>query len=243
VAAEAVQSLTRRAASRAGLGDVAERVTAGERLSREDGLRLYRSPHLPAVGALANVARERVSGDRTYFVRNQHVNYTNVCNKGCRFCAFQVRPNDPRGYVLSIDDVRERIRQHLDQPITEIHVVAGINPKLPFSYYLDLVGAIKELRPDACLKAFTMIELHQIARVAKKSVGETVRELKAAGLDAVPGGGAEVFSDDMHEELFRAKLARTSGATSRAPCTARGCAPTPRSSTASARRSTRRSST
>jgi aminodeoxyfutalosine synthase len=199
-------TLVARMAARAGLADVAERVLAGSRLAPEDGLRLYRCPDLAAVGALANVARERVSGDRTYFVRNQHVNYTNVCNKGCRFCAFQVAPKDPRGYVLSIDDVRERIRRHLDQPITEVHVVAGINPKLPFQYYLDLVAAIKEIRPSVCVKAFTMIEIHQIARAARRTVPETVRALKAAGLDAVPGGGAEVFSDDMHEELFKAKL-------------------------------------
>jgi aminodeoxyfutalosine synthase len=198
--------LALRAAARARLSDVAERVIEGRRLSREDGLRLYGCSDLAAVGALANVARERASGDRTYYVRNQHVNYTNVCNKGCRFCAFQVQPKDPRGYVLSIDDIRERMRRHLDQPITEVHVVAGINPKLPFQYYLDLIAAIKEIRPSVCLKAFTMIELHQIARVAKMGLAETVRALKAAGLDAVPGGGAEVFSDDMHEELFKAKL-------------------------------------
>jgi aminodeoxyfutalosine synthase len=195
-----------RLARRAGLEDVAGRVAEGRRLSAEDGLALYRCPDLAAVGALANLARERASGDRTYFVRNQHVNYTNVCNKGCRFCAFQVLPKDPRGYVLSVDDVRQRVRQQLHQPITEIHVVAGINPKLPFQYYLDLVRAIKEERPAACVKAFTMIELDQISRVARLPVADTVRALKEAGLDSVPGGGAEVFSDDMHEELFRAKL-------------------------------------
>jgi aminodeoxyfutalosine synthase len=193
-------------ASRAGLGDVATKILDGARLSAEDGMRLYACPDLPAVGALANVVRERKSGDLTYYVRNQHINYTNVCNKGCRFCAFQVQPKDPRGYVLSIDEVRQRIRQHRDQPITEIHSVAGINPKLPFQYYLDLVRAMKQERPDCCVKAFTMIEIHQISRVAKLPLRETVRALKEAGLDAVPGGGAEVFSDDMHEELFKAKL-------------------------------------
>ena len=198
--------LIEKMAARAGLADVAAKVIGARRLSAEDGMRLYACRDLATVGALANVARERVSGDRTYWVRNQHVNYTNVCNKGCRFCAFQVQPKDPRGYVLSIDEIRARVRQHLDQPITEIHSVAGINPKLPFEYYLDLVRALKEERPDACVKAFTMIEIHQISRVAKLPLRETVRKLKEAGLDAVPGGGAEVFSDDMHEELFKAKL-------------------------------------
>jgi aminodeoxyfutalosine synthase len=200
------ESLLLRRAERAGLADVARKVLDGLRLGEDDGLRLYATADLPAIGALANVVRERRSGDRTYYVRNQHVNYTNICNKGCRFCAFQVKPKDPRGYVLSIEDVRQRIRLHLDQPITEVHVVAGINPKLPFDYYLDLVRAIKQERPDACVKAFTMIEIHQISRVARLPLRETVRALKEAGLDSVPGGGAEVFSDDVHEQLFRAKL-------------------------------------
>ena len=198
--------LLERRARAAGLSDVLEAVLDGRRLDREQGLRLYACPDLPTVGALANVVRERISGDRTWWVRNQHVNYTNVCNKGCKFCAFQVKPKDPRGYVLSIDDVRQRIRQHLHQPITEVHVVAGINPKLSFEYYLDLVRAIKEERPGVCVKAFTMIEIHQIARAGRMSVREAVEALKEAGLDAVPGGGAEVFADDVHAELFKAKL-------------------------------------
>jgi aminodeoxyfutalosine synthase len=201
-----VPPIARRAAARAGLAPIALKVERGERLSREDGLALYASADLPAVGALANAVRERLSGNRTYWVRNQHVNYTNVCNKGCRFCAFQAPPKDPRGYALSIPEVKERIRRHLDQPITEIHSVGGINPKLPFDYYLDFIRAIKEVRPDVCVKAFTMIEIHQIARAGRMTVPEAVAALKAAGLDAVPGGGAEVFSDDMHEELFKAKL-------------------------------------
>lgn len=198
--------LVERMARRAGLEPVARKVLDGTRLSPEDGLALYACPDLPAVGALANVARERLSADRTYWVRNQHVNYTNVCNKGCRFCAFQALPGDPRGYVLSLEETKERIRRHLDTPITEIHSVGGINPKLPFEYYLDYLRAIKEVRPDVTLKAFTMIEIHQIARAGRMSLREAVRALKEAGLDAVPGGGAEVFSDDLHDQLFRAKL-------------------------------------
>jgi len=195
-----------RRAQRAGLRDVFTDVLDQRRLSPEQGVRLYEAHDLPTVGALANVVRERLSGDATYWVRNQHLNYTNVCNKGCKFCAFQVKPKEPGAYVMSTEEIRQRIRQHLHQPITEIHSVAGINPKLPFQYYLDLVRVIKEERPGVCVKAFTMIEIHQIARVGKMSVREAVEALKEAGLDAVPGGGAEVFSDDVHEELFKAKL-------------------------------------
>lgn len=189
-----------------GLGAILRKVQDGVRLSREDGLTLYRSPDLTSIGALANLVRERINGDRVYWVRNQHINYTNICNKGCRFCAFQVLPKDPNGYVLDPDLVRERVREHLDKPITEIHMVAGINPKLPYEYYLEILRAIKEVRPEVQIKAFTMIELDQIARVAQRPLEEILPELIEAGLTAVPGGGAEVFSDDVHEELFKAKL-------------------------------------
>jgi len=191
---------------RSGLAGIMEKVRAGVRLDRDDGLDLYRSADLTAVGALANLARERACGDRVYWVRNQHINYTNVCNKGCRFCAFQVLPKDPAGYVLGPDEIRARVREHADKPITEIHMVAGINPRLPYSYYLDILRAIKEERPEVQVKAFTMIELDQIARVARRPLEEVLPELMEAGLEAVPGGGAEVFSDEVHEELFRAKM-------------------------------------
>jgi aminodeoxyfutalosine synthase len=193
------------ALERAGLRDVYEKVQAGERLSYADGRRLYQTPDLNAVGYLANRVRERKHGNVTYFVRNQHLNYTNVCNKLCLFCSFYAPPKDPRGYVLSPEQVQERLRRYLDVPIREVHIVGGVNPKLPYSYYLDLLRAVKEVRPEAHVKAFTMIELAQIARAGRKSVPEMLEDLKAAGLDAVPGGGAEVFSDRVHEDLFQAK--------------------------------------
>ncbi len=193
---------------RAGLSGIAEKIRTGQRLEYEDGLALYRTPDLTAVGYLANHVREAKSGERTYFVRNLHVNYTNICNKLCKFCSFYSAPNseDGRGYVLSPNDAAERVAKYQDEAIREIHMVAGINPKLPYQYYLDLLRAVQAARPDAQLKAFTMIELAQIARVAKKPLAEVLPDLVAAGLAAVPGGGAEVFSERVHEELFRAKL-------------------------------------
>ncbi|MBI4571809.1 MAG: CofH family radical SAM protein [candidate division NC10 bacterium] len=193
---------------RAGLETIHARVLDGRRLDFADGMRLYRTPDLTAVGYLANLARERWSGARTYYVRNLHVNYTNICNKFCKFCSFYAAPNsgDGKGYVLTPEQAAARVTQYDGEPIREIHMVAGINPKLPYQYYLDLLRAVKAARPDAQLKAFTMIELAQIARVAKRPLGEVMPELKAAGLAACPGGGAEVFSDRVHEELFRAKL-------------------------------------
>lgn len=189
----------------AGLEDIHGKVLAGERLSADDGRRLYRHGNLPAVGYLANLVRERMHGDRVYFVRNQHLNYTNICNKSCLFCSFYALPKDPEGYVLSPDDIRARMETYADIPISEIHMVGGVNPKLPYAYYLDIVRAIKDVRPGVSLKAFTMIELEQIRRIAKKPMDETLADLKEAGVDALPGGGAEVFSERVHEELFQAK--------------------------------------
>ncbi len=189
----------------AGLEDIHGKVVAGERLSADDGRRLYRHGNLPAVGYLANLVRERMHGERVYFVRNQHLNYTNICNKSCLFCSFYALPKDPEGYVLSSDDIRARMETYSDMPISEIHMVGGVNPRLPYAYYLDIVRAIKEVRPGVSLKAFTMIELEQIRRIAKKPMDETLADLKEAGVDALPGGGAEVFSERVHEELFQAK--------------------------------------
>ena len=189
-----------------GLDKVYQKVLYGTRLDFCDGLALYQTRDLTSVAFLANLVRERLNGDLAYFVRNLHINYTNICNKGCKFCSFYAPPSDPRGYVLSIQDIQDQIRKHDEVPIREIHIVAGINPKLPYQYYLDLVRAVKDVRPGIQVKAFTMIELAQIQRVANKPMEEVLADLKAAGLDCCPGGGAEVFSDRVHEELFRAKL-------------------------------------
>ncbi|MCZ7626917.1 MAG: aminofutalosine synthase MqnE [Candidatus Methylomirabilota bacterium] len=182
------------------------KIRDGVRLDISDGLALYRTPDLTSVGFLANLVRERLSGNLTYFVRNLHINYTNICNKGCKFCSFYATAGDPRAYTLSIEEIRDQIRKHADVAIREIHIVAGINPRLPYQYYLDLVKAVKAARPGVQVKAFTMIELAQIQRVAGRSMTEMLTDLKEAGLDCCPGGGAEVFSDRVHEELFRAKL-------------------------------------
>jgi aminodeoxyfutalosine synthase len=194
--------------ARADLEAICAKVCEGRRLDFADGLRLYRTPDLTIVGFLANLARERRSADRTFYVRNLHINYTNICNKLCKFCSFYAAPNsgDGRGYALSPEEAAARVARYAGESIREIHMVAGINPKLPYSYYLDLLRAVKAVRSDAQIKAFTMIELAQIARVARKPLEEVLPELKAAGLTACPGGGAEVFSERVHEELFRAKL-------------------------------------
>ncbi|MED6334094.1 MAG: aminofutalosine synthase MqnE [Planctomycetota bacterium] len=190
----------------AGLDDVARRVLDGERLSLTDGARLYESPDLFAVAGLANHVRERLHGDVAYFNVNQHVNYTNICNKLCRFCAFQRLPKQEGAYCMSPEEAAEKIREQLDQPVTEVHMVAGIYPKLGYDYYLDLLRAVKAARPGIHIKAFTMVELHEIARVAKKPLAQVLPELIEAGLDSVPGGGAEVFSERVRQETYHLKI-------------------------------------
>ena len=190
---------------RAGLADIHDKVLAEQRLSLDDGLRLYACDDLPVLGYLANIVRERKSGDTAYYVRNQHINYTNICNKLCKFCSFYVKPKDERGYVLSPEQVAARVAEYDQAPITEIHMVGGVNPKLPYQYYLDVLQAMKQARPAAHLKAFTMIEIAQIQRIAKKPLEEIFADMKAAGLESLPGGGAEVFSDRVQGDLFWTK--------------------------------------
>ena len=190
---------------RAGLANIYDKVLAGQRLSLDDGLCLYACDDLPILGYLANIVRERKSGDTAYYVRNQHINYTNICNKLCKFCSFYVKPKDERGYVLSPEQVAARVAEYDQAPITEIHMVGGVNPKLPYQYYLDVLRAMKQARPDAHLKAFTMIEIAQIQRIAKKPLEEIFADMRAAGLESLPGGGAEVFSDRVQGDLFWTK--------------------------------------
>ena len=188
------------------LMDIYERVVDGERLSYEDGVRLYQSPNLAGVGYLANIVRERLHGDRAYYVRNQHINYTNICNKFCKFCSFYAKKGGPAPYEMDMAEVRRKLLAHIDVPITEVHMVGGIDPRLPYQYYLDLLRTVKEIRPTVHIKAFTMVELVEIQRQAGKPLDEVLRDLMEAGLDSLPGGGIEILSERVHQALFDRKL-------------------------------------
>jgi aminodeoxyfutalosine synthase len=199
-----------RQAAQAGLGAISEKVFAGERLSQDDGLTLYRAD-LHAVGALANWRREQLHGDLAYFNVNQHINYTNWCNKFCSFCSFDRLPGQPDAYLLEPEQAAAKVREHLAEPVTEVHMVAGVWPKIPYDYYLDLLRAVKAARPRIHVKAFTMVELDQIAKKAAQegrrgSLEEVLEDLVEAGLGSCPGGGAEVFSDRVHREGYRNKI-------------------------------------
>ena len=188
------------------LADIYDKVMAADRLSRDDGLRLFQSRDLLALGFLANVVRERFHGEKTYWVYNQHINYSNVCVNGCTFCAFSRRQGEEGGFVLTVDQVLNKVRERLNEPIREIHVVGGCHPDLPFSYYLDLVREIKKVRPESVIKAFTTVEVAHLAHNERLSVSEVLQALKEAGVQALPGGGAEVFSNRVRQLLCPEKL-------------------------------------
>ena len=175
------------------LKPIADKVLAGERLSFDDGVRLYRSPDLLAVGWLANHVREKKHGSVTYYNVNRHINPTNVCVAHCKLCAFGRDPNAPGAYTFALDEIYQRAEQGVREGATEFHIVGGLHPDLPFEYFLELIGGLKQRHPQVHLKAFTMVEVHYFARIAKLSIEETLKKMKAAGVDSCPGGGAEIF--------------------------------------------------
>ncbi len=189
-----------------GLDDILEKIQSNERLTVDDGARLYRSDNILAVGYLANIVRQRLNGDNTYFIYNQHINYSNICTNLCKFCAFGKEKGAELSYEMSVDDVTAKVRARLDEPITEIHVVGGIHPDLPFSYYIDILKAIKSVRPEVHIQAFTCVEIAHLAEISKQSVTETLEQLREAGLGSIPGGGAEVFSTRIRELTCEKKL-------------------------------------
>lgn len=191
---------------RAGLGDIDAKVQSGTRLSFEDGVRLYQTPHLAAVGLMANRVRTAQHGKKTYFNINQHVNYTNICVYSCKFCAFAAKEGEERAYLMTPEIVEEKVREQLHRPVTEVHMVAGIHPTMPYDYYIDVVKAAKRARPDIHVKAFTMVEIEHMLNISGKSEAEVFDDLREAGLGSCPGGGAEVLVDRVHRAVFRDKM-------------------------------------
>jgi len=189
-----------------GLGDIHEKILAGERLTPADGLRLYESPDLLAVGYLANLVRERLNGRRAYFIYNQHINYSNICTNLCKFCAFGKDKSSDQAYEMSVADVTAKVLERLNEPITEIHLVGGIHPDLPYSYYLDILAAIRAARPGVHIQAFTCVEIAHLAELAGQSLTETLTDLLEAGLGSIPGGGAEVFAPRIRKLTCEKKL-------------------------------------
>jgi aminodeoxyfutalosine synthase len=190
----------------AGLVEISDKLASGERLSLADGVRLFESPDLLAVGWLANREREKRHGARTYYNYNIRIEATNVCVATCLFCSFsRLRPGDPGSYTLSLEDAWDKLRRRAHQPLTEVHVVNGLHPDLPFDYYKDLLRGFKRIRPEIHLKCFTAVEIAFFAELYGMTDVQVLRELMDAGLDSLPGGGAEVFAERVRRKICHDK--------------------------------------
>ena len=190
----------------AGLREVAEKLDAGIRLDLEDGVRLFASPDLLAVGWLANREREKRHGGLTFFNHNIRLEATNVCVASCLFCAFaRLQPGDAGAYTMSLEQAWDKLRQRADQPLTEVHVVNGLHPDLPWDYYLQMLRGFKRIRPDIHLKCFTAVEIAFFSELYGMTDEQVLRDLLDAGLDSLPGGGAEVFSERVRRKICHDK--------------------------------------
>lgn len=186
---------------------IGEKILDGERITDEDALDLYESGSLPYLGMLANHVREKLHGDRTYFNRNFHIEPTNVCVFSCKFCSYsRLYAHREEGWELSIDQMLDIVRSYEGQPVTEVHIVGGVHPKMNLNFFIELITRIKELRPDLHVKGFTAVELDYMFRKAKLGVEEGMRQLHAAGLDSLPGGGAEIFDPVIREQICADKV-------------------------------------
>ena len=190
----------------AALRPIARKVEAGERLNFDDGVALYRSGDILAVGWLANLVRERMHGDLAYFNVNRHINPTNVCVASCRLCAFGRKKGDADTYTMALEEAFATAATGYTEAVTEFHIVGGLHPELPFEYFLDLVRGLKLRFPLVHIKAFTMVEVAFLAKRAKLTIPETLQQMKDAGVDSLPGGGAEIFADRVRHIICDHKI-------------------------------------
>ena len=190
---------------RSELRDLYDKVVAGERISEADALRLFETKDLNALGAIADFVRQRKVGNRASYIINRYINYSNYCILSCQFCSFARKKRDADGIELSVPQIVERAREALKLGITELHIVGGLHPSLPFSYYTDMLRALKSLDERLQLKCFTAIEILHLAWLAKKSVEQTLIELKDAGLASLTGGGAEIFRKEVRSQIAKGK--------------------------------------
>jgi len=188
------------------LEPIRAKVEAGERLSGEDGLALYRTQDLLAVGWLANLVRERIHGDTTYFNVNRHINPTDVCVASCRLCAFGKKAKDPRAYTMSLEQVWETAGRGVAEAVTEFHIVGGLHPELTLDWYCEMLHGLKVRYPQVHLKAFTMVEIAYLAERGRLAPRQVLERLRDAGMDSMPGGGAEIFCDRVRRVICDHKI-------------------------------------
>lgn len=188
------------------LRPILDKVAAGQRLSYEDGVAMYRSVDILSLGYMANLVRERLHGGLTYFNVNRHINPTDVCVASCRLCAFGKRAKDPHSYTMSLEQVWEAAGKGYAEAVTEFHIVGGLHPELSLDWFCRMIAGLKERYPAVHLKAFTMVEVAYLAKRAKISLRETLERLKTAGVDSMPGGGAEIFSERVRRIICDHKI-------------------------------------
>jgi aminodeoxyfutalosine synthase len=186
--------------------DILKKAEQGERLSFEDGVRLFQSNDVLPIGHIANIIRERKNGNRAYYIINRHINYSNICKNRCKFCAFSRDKEEAGAYALEREEILEKAAAAAEEGANELHIVGGLHPDLPFDFYTNILQEIHENCPDVHIKAFTAVEIEHLSRRANLSVSQTLKILKEAGLDSLPGGGAEIFSPKVREQLCPEKL-------------------------------------
>lgn len=197
-----IQALLRNTTRDAGLLSIADRVLEGRRVSLEEGITLYQKASLGFVGVLANYIRTQKHGDIAYFNRNFHIEPTNLCVFDCKFCSYsRLLKQRSDGWVMSRDQIMEIVHRYDGKPVTEVHIVGGVLPELNLQWFIDILQSIKSVRPDLHIKGFTAVELEYMIRKAKLSYREGLTILKAAGLDSLPGGGAEIFDEEIREQI------------------------------------------
>jgi aminodeoxyfutalosine synthase len=185
---------------------IRQKMQRGERLSFDEGVALFRHPDVVAVGQLANEVRERLHGDRTYFNRNMRLEVTNVCVASCLFCSFaKLEEGSPGAHTMRVEDAWAELEARMDDPPSEIHIVNGLHPGLPFSYYEELLAGFKRIKPDIHMKCFTAVEIHFFAEHYGMTHREVLERLRTAGLDSLPGGGAEIFHPEVRSRISHDK--------------------------------------
>ena len=188
------------------LDAIRSKVDRGERLSPEDGIALFQHPDVVAVGQLANQVRERLHGDRTYFNRNMRLEVTNVCVASCLFCSFaKLEEGAPGAHTMRVEEAWAELEARMEDPPSEIHIVNGLHPGLPFSYYEELLSGFKRIKPDVHMKCFTAVEIHFFSKLYGMTYREVLERLRRAGLDSLPGGGAEIFHPEVRTRISHDK--------------------------------------
>lgn len=188
--------------------DIEKKVLQGERLTFEDGVRLFKTDDIFTLGRLANFVREKKNGNKAFYVINMHLEYTNICKNSCAICygAFSRKVGEKGAYKMSLDEIFRFVKDNISSKTKEIHIVGGVEPTLPYKFYLDMLSGLKERYPNVHLKAFTAVEINHFTQIGNRSIEQVLIDLKNTGLDSMPGGGADIFSLDVRKKICGAKI-------------------------------------